>query len=156
MQEEVNEKSIAFGIKASKITAQALMKAMQRFLQSQKSGKGKGKSFEAGKTSMKKLSAQSGGNLSNIEINRDNIGSFDRTARKFGVTYSLKKSGNDKYYVFFKGNSVDAMTAAFKEFTRKQTRKATRPSMLSQLRKMVEQVKNTVQKTKHKSKEQEL
>jgi hypothetical protein len=158
MHEEVNEKSIAFTVKAGKMTAQVLMKAMQKFLQRQKSGKTKSTAVKPGQISMKELTAQTGGNVSNIEISKENIGSFDPIARKYGLTYTLKKAGKDRYYVFFNGKSVDAMTAAFKEYTAKITRKTTRrPSLVSALRKLVEQVRTmAAAKTKHKSKEQEL
>jgi hypothetical protein len=157
LHEEVNEKSIAFAMKAGKITAQMLAKAMQTFLNRQKSGKVKGGKVEPGKISMKQLAAESGGNVANIEITDKNIKSFDPIARKYGIRYKLMKAGNGRHYVFFNGKSVDAMTAAFKEFTAKQTRKASRPSMLTELRKLVEQVKNmAVNKTKHKDRGQEL
>ena len=156
MHEEVNEKSIALAVKTGKMTASVLAKALQKFLQAQKSGKNKSKEYSPGKISMKELATQSGGNVANIEISDKNIGSFDSVARKYGITYNLKKAGNGRYYVFFNARSVDAMTAAFKEFTAKQTRKASRPSVLSELKKLVEQVKNmAINKTKHKNREAE-
>ena len=157
MHEEVNERSIALTVKAGKMTASVLAKAMQKFLSRPKSGKVKGEKYEPGKISMKKLAAETGGNVANIEITDKNIKAFDPIARKYGIRYKLMKAGNGRHYVFFNAKSVDAMTAAFKEFTDKQTRKASRPSVLSELRKLVEQVKNmAVNKTKHKSKEAEL
>lgn len=157
MHEEVNEKSIAFVFKAGKITAQTLAKAMQTFLNRPKSGKVKSKKYEPGKISMKQLAAESGGNVANIEITDKNIKAFDPIARKYGIRYKLIKAGNGRHYVFFNGKSVDAMTAAFKEFTAKQTRKASRPSVLTELRKLAEQVKNmAVNKSKHKDRGQEL
>ena len=157
MHEEVNEKSVAFVFKAGKITAQMLAKAMQKFMNRQKSGKVKGEKFEPGKISMKQLAAETGGNVANIEITDKNIKAFDPIARKYGIRYKLMKAGNGRHYVFFNGKSVDAMTAAFKDFTAKQTRKASRPSVLTELRKLVEQVKNmAVSKTKHKNREAEL
>jgi len=161
LHEEVNEKSVAFVIKAGKVTAQVLSKAMQKFLQQTKSSTKsktiKGAKTAPGKISMKQLTAETGGNISNIEITNDNIKSFDPIARKYGIRYSLMNAGNGRHYVFFNAKSVDAMTAAFKEFTAKQARKASRPSVLSELRKLIEQVKNmAVSKTKHKDRGQEL
>jgi len=152
-------KSVAFAFKTGKVTAQTLAKAMETFLNRTNSGNGmvKGGKYEPGKISMKQLAAESGGNVANIEITDKNIKAFDPIARKYGIRYKLMKAGNGRRYVFFNGKSVDAMTAAFKEFTAKQTRKASRPSVLSELRKLVEQVKNmTVSKTKHKNREAEL
>jgi len=158
LHEEVNEKSIALAIKAGKITASVLAKAIQKYLNRTKSGKTKGEKFKPGEISMKKLAAETGGNTANIEITKANIKDFDPIAREFGIRYSLRKSEKTgRYYVFFNAKSDDAMTAAFKKFTAKQTRKASRPSVLSELKKLVEQVKNmAVNKTKHKNREAEL
>jgi len=157
LHEEVNEKSIALAVKAGKMTASVLANAMQKYLNRTKSGKVKGEKYEPGKISMKQLAAETGGNVANIEISDKNIKAFDPIARKYGIRYKLMKAGNGRHYVFFNGRSADAMTAAFKEFTAKQTRKASRPSVLSELRKLIEQVKNmAVSKTKHKNREAEL
>ena len=52
--------------------------------------------------------------------------SFDRTARKYGIDYAVKKdrlSTPPKYLVFFKSRDADAMTAAFTEFSKRTLRK---------------------------------
>lgn len=72
-----------------------------------------------GKQSIKSLQ-QSGAQLTNIVVTDNNIKSFDRVARKYGIDYSLKKAekeGKTEYLVFFKAKDVDVMTAAFKEYT---------------------------------------
>lgn len=153
MHEEVNDKTISISVKAAKMTASVLAKAMLKTLRLMKSGvkKGVDKHNAVGETSMKKLMKEAGGDVADIEITDKNIKSFDPIARKYGLKYSLKKAGKDKYYIFFKGRSVDAMTAAFKEYTKNQTRKASRPSVLDNLRDLKEQVKNMAQaKDKHK------
>ena len=159
MHEEVNRESIAFVFKAGRVTTHLLERAMQMYLQHRKASQGQEKDAnpKPGKISMKELSDESGGNLSNIEITKRNIGDFDPIARKYRLQYSLKKAPNGRYYVFFKSNSADAMTAAFKEFTAKQTRKTSRKSLVGHLRKLVEQVKSMAPaKSKNKKKEQEL
>ena len=53
----------------------------------------------------------------------------------------LKKSWGPippKWTVYFKANQADALTAAFKEYTRKDLTRSTRPSLLSQLHKFRE------------------
>lgn len=159
MHEEVNDKTVAISVKAGKMTAALLAKAMLKTLRlmKRKVQKGVDKHNEFGQTSMKKLARESGGDMADIEITDKNIKSFDPIARKYGLKYSLKKSGKDKYYIFFKGRSVDAMTAAFKEYTKSQTRKAARPSVLENLRDLKEQVKNMAPaKDKHKNRSVEL
>ena len=98
--------------------------------------------------------------MSNIEITDKNIKSFEKSARKYGVDFAVKKDKNvkpPKYFVFFKGRDADAITAAFTDFTAKTVRKAERPSALTQLRKFTEIVRNTVSdRVKNKDREQSL
>ena len=72
-----------------------------------------------GKQTIKQLNAQ-GVQLSNIKITDENIKSFDRVARKYGIDYSLRKDKSvepPKYMVFFKAKDVDVMTKAFQEYS---------------------------------------
>ena len=72
--------------------------------------------------------------LQSIEVTDQNIGSFNRIARKYGIDCApFKVKGEKRYMVFFKAPDADAMTAAFKEYTAKQVRKAERPSVLEKL-----------------------
>ena len=143
MQEEVNQKVISLSIQGVKITASVLKAALRKFLEmdnrrkqkatqvkmAEKTGRAQEKGREKarkkiekkkphGKQTIKQLNAQ-GVQLSNIKITDENIKSFDRVARKYGIDYSLKKEvGADppKYLVFFKAKDVDVMTAAFREY----------------------------------------
>lgn len=78
----------------------------------------------ARKMQVKQL-ARRGDGLTNVEINDDNIKSFERVARKYGVDFTLKKDGATppKWLVFFKAKDADALTAAFNEFTRDTLRR---------------------------------
>jgi hypothetical protein len=76
LQEQINDKTVALSVKATKITGRLLAKAMQAFLrQARASPKPK-----LGKQSIKSLTKQ-GASLSNIEITGDNIGDFKRIRR---------------------------------------------------------------------------
>jgi hypothetical protein len=82
----------------------------------------------------------------------NNIKSFDRVARKYGIDYSLKKAekeGKTEYLVFFKAKDVDVMTAAFKEYTGVSLKKEQRQS----IRKKLEQAKERVAKHREITKE---
>lgn len=95
---------------------------------------------------------QSGAQLTNIVVTDNNIKSFDRVARKYGVDYSLKKAekeGKTEYLVFFKAKDVDVMTAAFKEYTGVSLKKEQRQS----IRKKLEQAKERVAKHREITKE---
>ena len=124
MQDEVNEKTMALCIKGGKISAQILKAALTKLLAEIEKKKQQSKNMagqnrcKRGKQSIKSLQ-QSGSQLTNIVVTDNNIKSFDRVARKYGIDYSLKKSekeGKTEYLVFFKSKDVDVMTAAFKEY----------------------------------------
>ena len=148
MQEEVENKSVAISIKATKLTANvlkaALLKALAEMEKKQKNPK-----VYKGKQSVKHLVRQGAG-VSNIEITDGNIKSFEKVARKYGVDYAVKKdrsSSPPKYLIFFKGRDADALTAAFTEYTGKKVRKAEkseRPSVLAKLSQFKELVKHAV------------
>lgn len=156
MQDEVNEKTMALCIKGGKISAQILKAALAKLLaeieKKQQSKKMGGQNrCKRGKQSIKSLQ-QSGAQLTNIVVTDNNIKSFDRVARKYGIDYSLKKAekeGKTEYLVFFKAKDVDVMTAAFKEYTGVSLKKEQRQS----IRKKLEQAKERVAKHREITKE---
>ena len=163
MQDEVNEKTMALCIKGGKISAQILKAALTKLLseiekkkqQSKKMGKGQCK--RTGKQSIKSLQ-RSGAQITNIVVTDNNIKSFDRVARKYGIDYSLKKveqEGKSEYLVFFKAKDVDIMTAAFKEYTSETLKKQKRESVRQKLEKVKEELSNHRQLKKEKKREQE-
>ena len=91
-------------------------------------------------------------------VTDNNIKSFDRVARKYGIDYSLKKvdqDGKTEYMVFFKAKDVDVMTAAFKEYTSETLKKQKRESVRQKLEKVKEELSNHRQLKKEKKREQE-
>ena len=118
MQDEVNEKIIALCVQTTRMSTGVLKASMRKFLdgmsrqkqkrvqvkQAVKTGKAqeKGRAKERkrqerktphGKQTIKQLVAQ-GAQLTNIQITDQNIKSFDRVARKYGIDYSLKKDSH--------------------------------------------------------------
>ena len=155
MQDEVNEKTMALCIKGGKISAQILKAALTKLLSEIEKKKQQSKKMggqnrcKRGKQSIKSLQ-QSGAQL--IVVTDNNIKSFDRVARKYGIDYSLKKAekeGKTEYLVFFKAKDVDVMTAAFKEYTGVSLKKEQRQS----IRKKLEQAKERVAKHREITKE---
>jgi hypothetical protein len=151
VQEEIDNKSIALYIKAGKITAQLLAKALVAIVHKVDDGIN---GERIGAQSLKRLSK--GGTLSSIEITDDNIKAFDPIARKYGIGYSLQKDSSTdppRWLVLFKCKDVDAMTAAFKEFSKKTlTKEADKPSVRDTMREHKEMSKNAV-KVKIKQKD---
>ncbi len=111
-----------------------------------------------GKQSVKQLIGQNQG-VSTIESNDPHIRNFEKTARKYGVDYAIKKvktEGKSKYVIFFKARDADALTQAFTEYTRKSAEWEKKPSVLQKLRDIGAKVQNKVlerTKTKQRSAE---
>ena len=152
MQEEVNEKTLALCIKGGKITADILKAALRKYLQEMEKEKAKSQQksqakkeqktqvVKRGKQSIKSM-LDKGSELSNIEITDNNIRSFERVARKYGIDYSLKRDKSTdppKYLVFFRAKDTDVMTAAFKEYSGVTLQKSKRKSIKLRLQKAIE------------------
>lgn len=158
MQEEVENKSVALSIKATKLTTNvlkaALLKALAEMEKKQKSPK-----VYKGKQSVKHLVRQGAG-VSNIEVTDGNIKSFEKVARKYGIDFALKKDASTqppRYLVFFKSKDADALTAAFREYSDKVVKSQSRekPSIRKRLSKLQEVVKDMA-KSLSKNKSQEV
>ena len=141
MQEEVNHKTVALAIKGGKITAEVLEKALKKFVEEMEKARGGQPKTYRGKQSIKHLVQQNAA-ISNIEVTDGNIKAFERTAKKYGIDYALKKDTSEeppRYLVFFKGRDVDVMTQAFKEFSAKKVRQNDKPSLRQKLSRRREQ-----------------
>jgi hypothetical protein len=149
VQEQVNDRTVAITVKATKITGRLLAQAMRFFLR-----KAREPSVKSGKQSIKQLTRQ-GASLTNVEVSGDNIGLFKKTARKYNVSFSLKRDDSEKpprWSVFFKSKDGASMDAAFKEFSRSVLRQKGRdnPSMLAELAQYRELTKTAVDPVKHR------
>ena len=152
---------MALCIKGGKISAQLLKAALTKLLSEIEKKKQQSKKMggqnrcKRGKQSIKSLQ-QSGAQLTNIVVTDNNIKSFDRVARKYGIDYSLKKveqEGKSEYLVFFKAKDVDVMTAAFKEYTSETLKKQKRESVRQKLEKVKVELSNHRQLKKEKKRE---
>ena len=145
MQEEINHKTITVCIKGAKVTASTLKAALRAVLRAREKHKQNVQRREAeyqeddvavnrGKQTLRKLQGE-GSELSNIEITDDNIKSFERYARKYGIDYALKEdkaADPPRYFVFFRARDVKTMEAAFKEYS-EYTIKQKKPSVKKKL-----------------------
>ena len=148
MQEELGQKTVAITIKATKLTGWLLAKAITAAIhQMQKPPQGK--------QTVKQLAKQNAG-MTSIEITDDNIKSFERVARKYGVDFALKKDNDSppRWLVFFKARDTDALDAAFKEFSQDTLKRVNKPSVRDTMHKFQELVKKAMlNRPKHKEKE---
>ena len=136
MQEDIEQRTISVTVQASKLTGRVLKAAIAAVLQKMEQERNTPK---VGRNSMKRLTARDPG-ANTIEVT-GRIRSFERYARTHQVRYHIEKEvGTDppKWTVYFKANQADALTAAFKEYTRKDLARTQRPSLLSQLHKFKE------------------
>ena len=104
---------------------------------------------------MKQLMSK-GAKLSNILITDQNIGSFDRVARKYGIDYSLKRDNSvspPKYMVFFRARDVDVMTAAFREYAGVTMKKSRKPSVRKKLQKAIQRTAKHRERVKTRQKD---
>ena len=163
---------------ASRMTAGVLADALRKVIADMEShrnrhGGREGKSYK-GKVSVEELATGSG-EISNIEIcdqtvrrticlhamaTDNNIRSFERFARKYGVTYSLMKDRSrepPRYMIFFKAKDVSQMEAAFKEYTGWQMKRKenAKPSVIKKLREKVAIAARLPRKEKTKEKTRE-
>lgn len=157
MQEEVTDKSIAFVTNNTKMTASVLKTLIASYLREKEKEKiSKGQLETRKKISLKELSKKYDG-LKSIEINENNIRGFEKTAKKYGIEYALKKDKTTEpptYIVFFKGKDTDILDTAFKEFIGNEMGKDKRPSLKQALIKMKE-LAGIINKDKVKNKQQE-
>ena len=149
VQEDVNQKTVAISVKATKLTGRLLAKAIAAALRKMRQAR----DAPHGKQTVKQLAQQNAG-MQSIEVTEDNIGSFEKYARKYGVDFALKKDGDTppKWLVFFKARDADALTAAFTEFSRDTLKRANRPSVLEAMRSFKELIQH---KAPHRSKVRE-
>ena len=97
-----------------------------------------------------------GAQLTNILITDDNIKSFDRIARKYGIDYSLKRDNSvtpPKYLVFFRAKDVDVMTAAFREYTGVTMNKAKKPTVRKKLQQTIQRLAKHRERIKTRQKD---
>ncbi|NSJ49744.1 PcfB family protein [Enterocloster aldensis] len=137
MQEDIERRTVALSVNASKLTGRALAKVLAAALQQMQKGYQK-RQIPQGRQSVKKL-MNHGVSTNSLDLSGDTK-LFDRMARKYNVDYAFHKTGPDKYLLFFKAGQADAITACFGEYTKlvMGRGKHKRPSILQQLKKFTE------------------
>lgn len=168
MQEEINHKTITVYIRGAKVTAQTLKAALRAMLRAREKHRQNIQRQEAqyaqdddvaisrGKRTLRDLQDE-GSELSNIEITDENIKSFERYARKYGIDYALKKdkaADPPRYFVFFRARDVKTMEVAFKEYS-EYTVKEKKPSVKKKLRSAVKRTLPQRERTREKKKERD-
>ena len=129
MQEELEQRTVSVTVQAAKLSGRVLKAAIAATLRKMEQERN---TMKVGRNTMKRLAGRDGG-MNTIEVS-GRIRSFERYARKHQVRYHIEKEvGADppRWTVYFKANQADALTAAFKEYTKKDLSREQRPSMLA-------------------------
>lgn len=147
MQEDVERRTVAVTITATKLSAKVLAKALAAVVRKIQKEHQKGLTPQ-GRQTVKKL-MNHGVSTSSIPLDGDTK-LFDRVARKWNVDYAFHKTGPDKYQLFFKAGQADAITACFSEYTKRVMTKERRPSILKNMKQLGEQVRSKPREHEHK------
>lgn len=136
MQEELEQRTVSVTVQAAKLSGRVLKAAIAAALRKMEQERNTPK---VGRNTMKRLAGRDGG-MNTIEVS-GRIRSFERYARKHQVRYHIEKevgANPPRWTVYFKANQADALTAAFKEYTKKDLSRESRPSTLAKLHKFKE------------------
>ena len=141
MQEDVERRTVAVSVTATKLTGKVIARALSAVLRKIQKEHRKGQAPQ-GRQSVKKL-MNHGVATNSLPLDGDTR-LFDQVARKYNVDYAFHKTGPDKYLLFFKAGQADAITACFSEYTKRVMAKAKdkRPPILEQLKKFGEQARS--------------
>lgn len=133
MQEDIERRTVALSVNATKMTGRTLAKVLAAALRQIQKGHQE-RQTPQGRQSVKKL-MNHGVSTNSLDLSGDTK-LFDRVARKYNVDYAFHKTGPDKYLLFLKAGQADAITACFGEYTKLVLNrgKSRRPSILKQLR----------------------
>jgi len=147
MQEDVERRTVALSVNASKLTGRILAKAITALLRKIQKEHHKAQTPQ-GKQSVKKL-MNHGVTTNSLPLDGETR-LFDQVARKYNVDYAFYKTGPNKHLLFFKSGQADAITACFSEYTKLMMNRAKskRPSI-------VQTIKDFADKARSKPREHE-
>ena len=147
MQEDIERRTVAVTITATKLTAKTLAKALAAVMRKIRKEHHKAQTPQ-GKQSVKKL-MNHGVTTNSLPLDGETR-LFDQVARKYNVDYAFYKTGPNKHLLFFKSGQADAITACFSEYTKLMMNRAKskRPSI-------VQTIKDFADKARSKPREHE-
>ena len=121
MQEDIENRSLTLMINSSKLTARTLATAFTKF---QRYTRNKVKEHHdvkpQGKQTIKELIAQNQGVEKTELADKEEVKTFDRIAKQYGVDYAIKKGispeGKQRYILFFKARDRSAIDQAMSAY----------------------------------------
>jgi hypothetical protein len=173
LQEDIERRSIAVSVNATKLTGRVLAKALSMIANKIKHDIDEAQTPH-GKQSVKKLMNHGvATNSIALDGGKKETELFDRMARKYNVDYAFHKTAPNKYLLFFKAGQADAITVCFSEYSKhvidkgargmakgakdvstKSTSRS-RPSILKQLKKFADIIKSRTKEPKQRERTRE-
>lgn len=150
MQEDIERRTVALSVNATKLTGRVLAKVFAAAVRKIQKEHRKAQTPQ-GKQSVKKL-MNHGVSTNSLDLSGDTR-LFDRVARQYNIDYAFYKTGPNKYLLFFKAGQADAITAAFSEYTKLTMvrGRSKRPSILEQIKKFRAQERAKPQERKREA-----
>jgi len=131
MQEDIERRTVAITLTASKLTGRVLAWTLAAVVRKVQKEIHEGKTPQ-GKQSVKKLMNHDGPKSSLPLDGETKL--FDRVAKEFKVDYAFYPTGPEKHLLLFKAGQADAITACFSEYSRRVMENAQRqPSIKKEL-----------------------
>ncbi len=140
MQEDIDRKTVAVFIKATKFSARVLAASLSMVLRHMQKKYHKAQTPH-GRQSVRKL-LRHGAATNSLPLDGETR-LFDRVARKFKVDYAFYQTEPGKYLLFFKSGQADAIQACFSEYTKlvMARSKQKQPPIREQLQRIAERVR---------------
>lgn len=136
MQEEIENKTVAVTVQATKLTGKVLAKALAAAYRKIKKGMDEKAKQPKGRQSVKRLTGRYDAKA--MPLNEDTK-LFDQVIKEknLKVDYAFMPNGPGKFLLLFKAEQSDTITAAFAEYTSRYMArsKEKRPSILQQIKK---------------------
>lgn len=159
MQEEVENRTVNLAITTTKLTTRQLIHVLQKVCRGIKAKMAQEKMAPRGKQSVKKLLGQNQG-VTTSEVDQRGIREFERLARKYGVSFAVRKDKSidpPRYTVFVRAKDGEALDAICKEYQAKAMSKNKKPSVLAQLNQFKELIASLMpKKVRQKQQERDL
>ena len=132
MQEDLENKSVTLIINSSKLTARTLATAFMKLLRYSRNKlkehhEEKQDVKPQGKQTIKELISQNQGVEKTELADKEEVKTFDRIAKQYGVDYAIKKGyspeGKKRYILFFKARDRSAIDQAMSVYAAKYMKK---------------------------------
>ena len=121
MQEDLENKSVTLIINSSKLTGTTLAAAFTKLLRYTRNKAREHRDVKPqGKQTIKELIGQNQGVEKTELADKEEVKTFDRIAKQYGVDYAIKKGtspeGKKRYILFFKARDRSAIDQAMSEY----------------------------------------